>query len=442
VAFTVRSTLVDVPVATTPPPIVEVGQAPPVPVGSIDVIRSSLADDPVLTTRSPVVVVGVTPTPAAPNPFVGRSSLIYLATPRPVVVAASATPTPVAQIILSRSSFADAVAATVATPGPIVIVGPTQPPIQVAQAIISLAPGMADAPVLSGPITFPIVVEAPSQYPAGRVGVSRSTLADPPVLTTAPPIVQVGATPKPLGGAAFTSRSSLVDVVVTIGPTTIPVVEVGQAPQPVGVVNLLRSMLVDPPQLTTPQPLIVLPPLSQPRPGPAIISRSSLADVVAVGATTPGPIVVIGATPTPTPMAPYFSRSSFADGLPGTAPIVVAAEAKRAAAAPPIILRGSRADDPVLTTRAPIVVAAPIRRLPGQHGVRLIVVPNGTDFFVVTAVPPITLSGGSASTVAARGGTGATTTAAGVTGSTVATRGGTGPPTTITGGTAPTDTVR
>ena len=309
--------------AATPPPVI-VNPRPRTNAGQVLLGRGSLADDPVLTTRAPIVAIG----PAA------------------AVVAQPA--------FLARSSLADVAAVTAATPGPIVASAPLQR-AATPQAFIGRS-SLTDAATPG-----PIVVAATAQRPVGTARILRATLADDPVLTTRAPVVVTGAAATVVTPAPYVSRSSLVDVAPSTIATPQPIIVTPPPRLPIAPAPILaRGALQDDPQLTTPAPVIVAAPLRVPITPQAFLARASLADVVASTAATPQPIVVIGPAVPRASVQPYLARSSFADSV-SPAPIVVAAALKRAAAQPPIVLRATLTDPPMLTTASAIVIAAPFR---------------------------------------------------------------------------------
>lgn len=176
----------------------------------------------------------------------------------------------------------------------------------------------------------PLLVTPPAPVLQGVRIVGRGSLADAPVLTTAAPLV---ASPgyRPPSAAAILARSSLVDVVVTPTPTPQPLVVTPPVPGRPGVQLVARGALVDAPVLTTAPPLVVSAPYRPPAPG-SLLSRSSLADDVTPSTATPQPIVISG---------------------PGAHPAGVA-----------LLERGTLFDPPPLTTVGPLVVGNPVR--PGR----------------------------------------------------------------------------
>lgn len=132
---------------------------------------------------------------------------------------------------------------------------------------------------------------------------------------------------------------------------------------------IVRSTLADPPVLTIPAPVIVADAAGARRfaatqgrgyPAPAIISVAPPIQA-APAVTMPAPLVVVPQPTRPQSPALVITRGALQDpsDFKGRQPLVVALAVKVAAAQPPIILRGSLADAPVLTTPAPLVIAAP-----------------------------------------------------------------------------------
>jgi hypothetical protein len=176
----------------------------------------------------------------------------------------------------------------------------------------------------------PLVVTTAPVVTRTRATVLRSTLADPPVLTTPQPLVVSGPSVRPLPGPAYLARSSLADVVT--------------------------------PSTATPQPLVVSGASAQQLPNPAYLGRSSLADVASPSTSVRQPLVASGPTLWPAPIPAYLARSSLLDvavtPTPTQQPLVVS----RQPAFPPtaaVVLRGTLADPPVLTTASPLVVSRP-----------------------------------------------------------------------------------
>lgn len=136
--------------------------------------------------------------------------------------------------IISRSSLEDVVVPSVATPGPVTVVGPPDPRF------------------LATPTTT----------------ILRNTLQDPPVLTTPAPIVV--STPNANAWYAIPQtiiwNEQPVPQVSTSGPITKPVVVTPPTPSSwfsTPTTIALRNTLQDPLVLTTPEPIVVLPSTSR-----------------------------------------------------------------------------------------------------------------------------------------------------------------------------------
>jgi hypothetical protein len=196
----------------------------------------------------------------------------------------------------------------------------------------------------------------------------------------------------------YNSRQELIiafkAAAVTATSTTAAQIVSAPAPQARGQAKLLRSTLIDPPVLVTPQPLVVS---ASPRPPAALAlaARSSLFD-----ATTPAPLLIAPAAPVrqgvqivkrgaladdpvlttpppllaspryqPPPPVAIVARSSLVDVVVASAstpqPLVVTSPAPLRQGAQ-LIERGSLADDPVLTTPPPLVVSPPYRPPAGE----------------------------------------------------------------------------
>jgi len=219
-----------------------------------------------------------------------------------------------------------------ATPGP-AIYAPARPPARTTP--ILLRSTLQDPPVLTS--AQPYIVSAVRPPAPSQAILLRSTLVDPPVLTTPGPIVVAPPTRPPLGVVALL-RSSLVDIVTSATSPQPLVVAPPTRPAAIAPPYVGRSTLADPPVLTTPQPLVVTPTVKQ-LARPPILLRSSLLDLA-----TSGPIVIT-VQPAPPRATVLLLRSSLADAVLATAatpqPIVVVAQQPPAAgrllllAAPP-----------------------------------------------------------------------------------------------------------
>lgn len=200
---------------------------------------------------TPVVVSGPNRVPVVGPPLLSRSSFIDLPTRGPLVVTAAARPAPPAPAVILRNTLADPPVLT--TPGPLVVpatVRPTGPN----QAFLSRS-SLLDVAVVSATTSGPLVVSTQPVRPAPVPPlVLRSTLADPPVLTTPASIV--------------------------VGPVV--------RPAPVTQPLLLRSSLFDAAGTAA---VVVSQPWHPQPPARAYLSRSTLADAVAAGTATPQPLV-------------------------------------------------------------------------------------------------------------------------------------------------------
>jgi hypothetical protein len=221
---------------------------------------------------------------------------------------------------------------------------------------------LADAPVLTTP--SPIVVSATQplirQLLGGGVAVVlRATLIDPPVLTTENAQVITGPAASPTA-RTFLARSSLVDVVVPTSVTPEAIVVTGATPTPAAQAPILeRGSLFD---AATPSPIVV--PGRAPQPaGVTVAARATLQDDPVL--TTRAPLIIVGPGATVLTQGPYTARSSLIDVAPATiatpGPIVVTPPARLPVTAAPILDRGTLQDDPQLTTPSAIVTAAPLR---------------------------------------------------------------------------------
>lgn len=247
----------------------------------------------------------------------------------------------------------------VATPGPAVYT--TTPPRTTTQPLL-LRSTLQDPPVLTTPQPIVMPIPGPPTRP-GSIALYRSTLADPTPLTTPGPLI-LASTPRPAPAVVLVLRSSLVDAVLVTAPTPQPLIVAVAAPRPATSALILRGTLVDPPVLTTPAPIVVAAP-APPTAGVVALLRSSLVDVV-VTTSTPQPLVVTPATKAIQQPPVLLLRSSLTDpATPG--PIVVAATAapRRGVA---LLLRSTLADAVTATaaTPQPIVVATQQPRITGR----------------------------------------------------------------------------
>lgn len=181
------------------------------------IVRGTLQDPPVLTTPPPVVVA------AAPDWrwFAGnlgtvtilRSTLQdppVLTTAAPVVVAAAADRRWFAGAAIQVAANPQAPAVIpVATPGPVVVT--SQPPVLPAVPAFITRNTLADPPVLT--TASPVVIAAPSDrrwYNSKPVTVIGNAQAPPAVFTATPgPVVVTAGFPWPRTVQAFVTRSTL-----------------------------------------------------------------------------------------------------------------------------------------------------------------------------------------------------------------------------------------
>ena len=178
-----------------------------------------------------------------------------------------------------------------------------------------------------------VVTSQPSQAQTATqpATVLRSTLADPPVLTTpAPVVIAAPADRRWFTGAAVTVRGTLADppVLTTPGPVVVtsqPAASQTATPP----VLVFRSTLQDPPVLTTAAPVVIAAP----------------ADPRWFGAS-PVQVLTGKEAPAVTPVS-----------APG--PLVITSQPPVLPAVPAFITRGTLADPPVLTTPGPVIAAGP-----------------------------------------------------------------------------------
>ena len=137
--------------------------------------RSSLADDPVLTTPAPVVVAKP-PVRRAGVVIVGRASLAdapVLVTPAPVIVTTGPRRAAPNWPIIGRSSLEDVASVSTATPAPVVVA--KQGAQRLGVLIVSRS-SLADDPILTTP--SPVVVSRTSRPPATTLVIGRSSFVD------------------------------------------------------------------------------------------------------------------------------------------------------------------------------------------------------------------------------------------------------------------------
>lgn len=229
---------------------------------------------------------------------------------------------------------------------PIIASGPR--PLSIARQVLLRNTAALIVPPAKG--IAPIVAARPVPGPASAALLRRSTLVDPPVLTTVRPIVVTAAAVT--AAAASILLHAPAPAVAPASPQ--PVVVTAPAPAPPAQHLVLRSTLADPPVLTTTSPSVT----TRPAPAPsstALLLRGSLVDAVLPSTATPSPIVVTS-TPPAGPAAAILIRTAPA-AQPGRQPAVVTALAVAVPAAA-VLLRGSIADAQVVTTASPTVVTA------------------------------------------------------------------------------------
>jgi hypothetical protein len=287
------------------------------------------------TATTPVPLVVTTPVRAwVAAPWLGRSTLqddLVLTTPGPLVVTSQPRLALPAQALLRRSSTADA-----STSRPLVISRPA-PQVLPAQPTI-LRSSLADLVVPTAGVPAPIVVTAVTRVtPPAPAQLLRSTLADPPVLTTPAPMVVSQPARPALPSQAQVWRSSLADAAA-------------------------------PPASSTPQPLVVSTAVRPALPAAPTLSRSSLLDTVVVSTSTPAPLVVSAQACAAVPHQAILARSALVDVATATpGPLVPALQLRVTIPAPALLRRGSLADPvipPAATTRAPLIPrwpASPVR---------------------------------------------------------------------------------
>jgi hypothetical protein len=359
--------------------------------------RGSFADAPVLTTRAPVVAqAAATPRYGAANlPVISQApqapAIIASATPAPLVVAAAVPQLQPARAVVTRGAIQDP--ADLAGRKPLIVAASSPQFGKPSPALISASPAApAAAPSASAPAPLVAWQQPPAVMPAAAV-LSRNSLADAPVLTTPPPVIE-GPAATPGFGRAQPAVISSAPLIATAAPAQ-----------------------------ATPGPVVVSAQPPRVPPGPAVVSRNSLADAPVL--TTPAPVVVLATAVTPwgRPQAAVISSGPAAPAAAAAqvtpAPVVVALAVKLAAARPPVILRNTLADAPVLTTPRPVIVAAPNRWLPTFPVISSSPPPGppvlyGTARHAVMPVPAAVAGG--TSTGAARAVAGTATAAAAVAG--------------------------
>lgn len=399
------------------------------------------ANNRIITYDDQQLPAATTITPQAVNVSSNRSNAwvgIFLPTSATVNMGVP----PISPLVISQPLPAPRVAPTVllAAPPPSVVVAVATgsplvvsvPSVQTSGVVLTLRNPQAPAVVTSGPITQPIVATAPPSIATSLPIVVRSTLADPPVLTAASPLVAAPPPPTVVPSRPILLASPAAPAVVVSTVTALPLVVTSPASVPPSAPVLIRSTLADPPVLataspsvnstppgsapvaapvllrapappvvapssTTPSPLVVTAASSQTTAQPLIV-RSTLTDPPVL--TTPGPMVV-SATPLPpnpasavTPLRPQTAPAVVS--APGIQPLVVSAAPAPAAQSAPIVSRGSLAD--LLVATKPLVVSAPPPIVQGavvQSRPFVIPPPTGpfgstTEPLVITApIPPL-----------------------------------------------------
>lgn len=399
IALKSAPTVVVVAATATPAPLVVTAPGKAFPGTAPIVARSTLQDDAVVTTSLPIIKAAPLVFPVTLQPTIMRSSFVDVvastSTQAPVVVASPTRLIPGIGPIVQRGTLQDD--AVLTTGLPIVVAEPLAFPVT-PQATV-LRSSLTDAVVATVAVPGPIVVAAPARViPGTGPAIQRGSLQDDAVLTTRPPLVVTAPLVFPVTPQATALRSSLTDVVfASVGiPSPIVVATPARVIPGTGP-TVSRNTLQDDAVLVTASPIVVSAPRVVTTVQPAI-GRSSLADVVVVTGNTVQPIVVAaparvipGSGPTvsrnslqddavlttaapivvtqsarmmvppviPT-FTPFVGRSSFADALPGTAPIVVTNTGLRARIKLPHLGRSSLIDvviPPSFVTPGPIVVS-------------------------------------------------------------------------------------
>jgi hypothetical protein len=178
-----------------------------------------------------------------------------------------------------------------------------------------------------------VVTSQPSQAQTAVLpaAIVRGTLQDPPVLTTAAPVVvaapldrrwyggspvQVLASPQ---APAVTPVSAPAPLVISLQPPPLPAVPA----------FITRSTLADPPVLTTPAPVVTAAPGDRRwySPGPVTVIANAQAPPP-VPSVTPGPVVVAGQPPWPRTAQALITRNAPA-GAPVPPPVLFSVRSAR-----------------------------------------------------------------------------------------------------------------
>jgi hypothetical protein len=228
---------------------------------------------------------------------------------------------------------------------------------------------------------------------------ARNTLQDPPVLTTAPPVVLSNAPDaRWFIGSTLISMNPQPQVVAPITPAPQPIV-VAQQPATLGSsqVTIFRSTLQDPLVLTTAQPLIIAAPIDSRwlSVTPAAVLFSPQAPVI-ITSSTPAPVVVVPPTLAQLPSQAFATRSTLQDPpvLTTVAPYIVAGPTDPRWFKSPTAFITSNPQTPVVAppvaTLGPVVVSAQ----PGMPGTARAYVTRNTlqDPPVLTTMPPLVVT--------------------------------------------------
>jgi hypothetical protein len=178
-----------------------------------------------------------------------------------------------------------------------------------------------------------VITSQPSQAQTAvlQAAITRNTLQDPPVLTTAAPVVvappndrrwysgspaQVLASPQ---APAVTPVSAPAPLVISPQPPPLPAVPA----------FITRSTLADPPVLTTPAPVVTAAPGDRRwySPGPVTVIANAQAPPP-VPSVTPGPVVIAGQPPWPGTVQAIIVRGALA-GAPAPPPVLFSPRAAR-----------------------------------------------------------------------------------------------------------------
>lgn len=232
---------------------------------------------------------------------------------------------------------------------------PARPAVVTRPAAAALSTAiLLRTPAAPPPPKSPLVVTTPATAAGRQVITARGTLVDPPVLTTASPIVVTSQPVQPRAAAiSLRTAAAAVQAPATSTPQPLVVTTTPVAPPPAAIIA--RGSLADAPVLTTAAPYVVTAPTATP-PAVAVLLRGSLADAPSVSP------YVVTAPARATPGGVVLVRSSLVDAVvpaaPPVAPYVVTARTTPVVGSV-VQLRGTLADPPVLTTASPYVVTAP-----------------------------------------------------------------------------------